>query len=278
MNQVDLLVVAVVLAFALGGARWGAISSAGDIVGLGLALGVGSLAYPLGAAPIAWVFSLPENVAGPLGYLLVALTTAFLAGWGFSALGERWRPPKPVDRAGGAVFGAVLGAVLAGVLIIASGVLPGAAAPVERSALGRRLVWVVPRLHGVMDSAGLPLPKLVQLPTDYRDEVQGMRHGLQFLRLNFARLDGATCIHCRSEARFLGYRFSRGTLIAPEFECSGCGRTSDGCQTFEGFHAIYEQCPVEVANEEMRFDCGIWTNGWWTTPHGACPVCGRRAG
>jgi hypothetical protein len=138
-----------------------------------------------------------------------------------------------------------------------------------------RIIALVPEMHVGMESLGLPLPKLVQLPTDYRDELQGINQGLQFLRLNASSLDGAMCIHCRSRVEFEGYHFSRGTLMSPRYRCPQCGRTSDGCQTFEGFHTIYGGCPVPLAEEGLKFDCGVWTNGWWTVPHGPCPVCGK---
>ncbi len=212
--------------------------------------------------------------------MIAALLVVVAVGWGFSRLATKFEPSPAASRAGGAGFGAALGALLAAVLVMASGALPGAAAPVEESALGLPIIALVPRLHESMESIGLALPKLVQLPVDYRDEVEGLNQGLQFLRLNASRLDGATCIHCRSGVDFSGYRFSRGTLMSPLFRCPECGRTSDGCQTFEGFHRIYGKCPVLVAADGMQFDCGVWTNGWWTVPHGNCPVCGRehRAG
>jgi len=276
MNQVDLFIFALVAACAFSGARRGMVSSAGDIVTVLLALGLGSVAYPLAAAPIRWIFNLPPNVSGPLGCLVVAAAVAAAASWGWSRLAERFEPPRRLSQAGGAAFGAVLGATLAGVLVMASGLLPTAAAPAEQSAFGRSIAQVVPRLHQGMESLALPVPKLIQLPVDYRDEAQGLRQGLQFMRLSFSRLAGATCIHCGGKVQFLGYRFSQGTLMSPEFRCPRCGRRSDGCQTFEGFHAIYGKCAVTVAEEGVQFDCGVWTNGWWTLPHGLCPVCGKE--
>jgi len=276
MNQVDLFIIVVVLGFAFSGSRRGLISSAGDIISIAVALGIGSIAYPLGAAPIAWALGFPPNVAGPLGYLVIAVLAALGVGWGCSHLAKRFEPTKHVSRVGGAAFGAVLGVVLAGVLVMASGMMPNAGNSVEESKLGHALIQVVPRLHEGMESIGLPVPKLVQLPTDYREELQGMRQGLQFMCLNFTRLDGAVCINCRTPVKFLGYQFSRGTLMSPKFQCPQCGRTSDGCQTFQGFHAIYGQCPVDLAKEGVEFDCGVWTNGWWVVPHGVCPVCGKE--
>jgi uncharacterized membrane protein required for colicin V production len=276
MNQVDFFIIIVVGLCAMSGARRGLIAAAGDILSLLLGLIIGSLAYPLAAAPLRAIFGLGDAVAGALGFILLAVLTVFLAGWGSSLLAQRFTLSKPANRLGGAGFGGFFGILLAAVLVLASGILPAAARPVSASALGPRIIALVPRLHENMDAIGIPLPKLVYLPTDYRDEVLGVNRGLQFLQINFSRLDGATCIHCRSPVRFTGYHFSRGTLISPQFRCPNCGRTSDGCQTFEGFHAIYGVCPVSLAQEGLRFDCGVWTNGWWTVPHGPCPVCGKE--
>jgi membrane protein required for colicin V production len=276
MNQVDFFIIVVVGLSAVSGARRGMIAAAGDILSLLLGLIIGSLAYPPVAAALQAVFGLGDAVAGALGFIVLAVLTVFLAGWGSSLLAQRFRLSKPANRLGGAGFGGFFGILLAAVLVLASGILPGAARPVSASALGPRITALVPRLHENMDAIGVPLPKLVYLPTDYRDEVLGLNRGLQFLQINFSRLDGATCIHCRSPVQFTGYHFSRGTLISPRFHCPNCGRTSDGCQTFEGFHAIYGACPVPLAQEGLRFDCGVWTNRWWTVPHGPCPVCGKE--
>jgi len=276
MNQVDFFIIVVVGLSALSGARRGLIAAAGDILSLLLGLIIGSLTYPLAAAPLRSIFGFGAAVAGALGFVFLAVLTVFLAGWGFSVLARRLPLSKPANRLGGACFGGFFGILLAAVLVLASGILPGAAKPVTASALGPPITALVPRLHENMDAIGVPLPKLVYLPADYRDEVLGVNRGLQFLQINFSRLDGATCIHCRSPVQFTGYHFSRGTLISPRFRCSQCGRTSDGCQIFEGFHAIYGACPVPLAQEGLRFDCGVWTNGWATFPHDRCPVCGKE--
>jgi uncharacterized membrane protein required for colicin V production len=276
VNQVDLFIIVIVGLSALSGARRGMVSSAGDIISLVLGLILGSLAYPLAAAPVRWIFALPDPIAGAVGFLVVAILTVILAGWGFSFLAGRFELSKLTNRLAGTGFGVVFGSLLAAVLVLASGILPGAAAPIGKSTFGPRIIALVPRLHENMESLGVPLPKLVRLPNDYRDELRGMNRGLQFLRVNFSRLDRATCIHCRSPVDFTGYHFSHGTLMSPRFLCPNCGRTSDGCQTFQGFHRIYGVCPVPLARQDILFDCGVWTNGWWTVPHGPCPVCGKE--
>jgi len=276
MNQVDLLIVAVVVACALSGARRGLISSAGDILSLLLGFALASVAYPIAAAPVRWVTGASEAIAGAVGFVIVSLAVVMAAGWGFSLLSSRYDVGKRVSRLGGAGFGAAFGTFFAAVLVLGSGLLPGSHQAVGASRLSSAITFLVPRLHESMESVGIPLPKLVQLPTDYRDELSGLNQGRQFLRVNFTRLDGAMCIHCRAAARFEGYQFSRGVLMSPRFRCSNCQRTSDGCQTFQGFHATYGACPAELAREGVQFDCGVWTNGWWTVPRGPCPVCGKQ--
>jgi len=276
MNQVDLLIIAVVAASAFSGARRGLINAAGDILSLLLGLIVGALAYPLAAAPVAWISGAAPAASGPLGFVIVSVAVVAAASWGFSVVSARCDLGKRMSRWGGAGFGAAFGAFFAAILVMASAALPGSAEPVRKSRLASSITCVVPRLHENLESIGVPLPKLVQLPTDYRDELRGVNQGRQFLRINFSKLDGATCINCRSAVRFEGYQFSHGTLMSPRFRCPNCGRTSDGCQTFEGFHMIYGACPGELAKEGLQFDCGVWTNGWWTVPKGRCPVCGRE--
>ncbi len=276
MNQADLFVLAVVGASAFSGSRRGLIVSAGDIIALVLGLLLGSVAYPAPAAVLRWSLRVPEASAGALGFIVVSVSVVALAVWGFSALSRRFELSGLPSRIGGAAFGSAYGVVLAAVLLLASGLMVGLSEPVSESALGSRITAVVPRLHEGMESLGLPLPKLARFPSQYKEEVEGGGTELRFVRINFSRLHGATCLHCRSPVIFEGYRFSRGTLMSPRFRCPQCGRTSDGCQTFEGFHTIYGECPAALAQEGLQFDCGVWTNGWWTVPHGTCPVCGKE--
>ena len=276
MNQVDFLIAVIVAASALSGARRGVIHSAGDVVSLLLGLIVGAVAYPLGAAPIRWITGASDPMAGALGFIVVSVLTVALSGWGFSVLSARFEVGRRLSRIGGAAFGAAFGIFFAAVAVMGSALLPGTGQPVSQSRLASAITFLVPRLHENLESVGIPLPKLVRLPTDYREELHGVNQGRQFLRVNFTRLDGAMCINCRTPTVFEGYRFSRGTLMSPRFRCPKCDRTSDGCQTFEGFHAIYGACPAELAKEGLQFDCGVWTNGWWVVPHGPCPVCGKE--
>ena len=275
MNQVDLLILAVVTASVLSGPRLGSIRAAGELVAVGLGLGIASVGYPLFAAVLLWL-GLPKLLASLLGFLSLALAVAFLVGWVANLLAGNLRLSGRLNKLGGAALGGVMGVMLASLLILLSGMITRSAQPVERSQFGLPIIRLVPRPQESMERIGAPLPKLVKLPTDYREELSGARRGRQFLRLNATRLGGAVCFHCRTPVKFEGYQFVEGTLLSPRFRCPKCGRTSDGCQTFEGFHTIYGVCPTRLASEGVRFDCGVWTNSWWTVPHGKCPICGRE--
>lgn len=274
MNFLDLFILVVLGASAYLSARKGLVAGLVDIVALVVALALGSMLYKPVAAAVGALTGLPDAISGLLGFLAVALGTVLGLGHLLLRWLDRYRPSKALDWTGGALSGLAGGAVLAGLLVLVVGVGSGAAA-VKQSALAPSLMSVVPRLHETMERAGLPLPKLVYLHKHPEPEFRGVRQGLNFLQINFTRLGGSTCIACGGRVRFLGYQFKQGSLLSPKFECTTCGRTSDGCLTYEGFHAIYDRCAIEIARHVDGLDCGVWTNGTWVKPKGRCPVCGR---
>ncbi|MCM8764718.1 MAG: hypothetical protein NC830_05115, partial [Candidatus Omnitrophica bacterium] len=88
----------------------------------------------------------------------------------------------------------------------------------------------------------------------------------------FTKFEGYTCINCGGKVKFEGYFSKYGAGIVPKFVCEKCGRVSDGCQTYEGYHKLYNACPVELARQGVKFDCGSWLNRTWITPTGPCPI------
>jgi uncharacterized membrane protein required for colicin V production len=275
MNEVDVAVILIIGISIVQGIRRGLLVGLIDLVSLLLALAIGTFAWRLPAA-LFRAFGFPAPLAGVTGFLVLAVGLIiglnYLGLWLFrnSEFAER------ADRVGGGVVGVFFGVLLAALLLMVSGVLPNAYTPIEKSALGMPLVRLAPRAMGGLERIGIVIPKLVMLPTDYSAETQGVRKGMQFLQINFDHLDGAVCMNCRTPVQFLGYQFRKGTLLSPKFRCPKCGRTSDGCQTFNGFHTIYGKCPVDLARRGVRFDCGVWTNGNFIVPHGPCPVDGKE--
>ena len=274
MNQVDLFIIVILGLNIYHGAVRGLWRGVGDLAALFLALGMGSLIYP---AP-AWllgVLGLPAVARGLLGFIVSALAVAVITGYLFAHLAERHRLDRVSDHIGGGATGSIVGAILVSLLLMLSGAITGTTRPIDRSALAGPLLEIVPTMHLTMDRIGLPIPKLVLLPPRYEMEIGDRRYGPQFMRLNFAHIEGATCIKCRGPLQFLGYQRVRGSRLCPKFKCRRCGRTSDGCQSFQGMHAIYNECPVVVARHGFKLNCGIWTNRDWVYPWGRCPVDGN---
>jgi hypothetical protein len=148
---------------------------------------------------------------------------------------------------------------------------------VMRSFLARPLVETSPALYYVADGFNLDFPMLNARPVNFQDEGREGRPAL-VQRINYSRLNGATCIECGGPVHFDGYFRRVGVSVSPRFTCTRCGRTSDGCQTFEGFHRMYGRCPVDVAEELGPIDCGVWPNDRPVYPKGVCPVCGKSVG
>lgn len=148
---------------------------------------------------------------------------------------------------------------------------------VPRSFLAQPFIDAAPALYYVADAFNLDFPVLNSRAI--RFEYEG-RDGEPTLveRVNYSRLKGSTCIECGARVHFDGYFNRIWASVSPRFTCPRCGRTSDGCQTFEGFHRMYGLCPCEVAESLGPIDCGVWTNDRPVYPRGTCPVCGRSIG
>jgi len=89
----------------------------------------------------------------------------------------------------------------------------------------------------------------------------------------FAGFEGATCLACGGKVRFDGFQPGMAGAIVPKYTCTSCGRTSCGCQTYEGFHFLYGKCPVSVAATGLFFECKRFPNREWIVPRGPCSVC-----
>lgn len=123
---------------------------------------------------------------------------------------------------------------------------------------------------------GIVIPKMIYLPQNYPDEFKINNTEIRFWKINFTEFDGLTCMECGGSVKFEGYFLRIGATIVPKFICEKCGRTSCGCQTYEGFHKIYNACPIDLAKEKLRFDCGRWQNYKLITPKESCPVDGKK--
>jgi hypothetical protein len=180
-------------------------------------------------------------------------------------------------RAGAGVIGLGIGLLIAAVFVPVAGRGGWGRAAVSRSLLARPFLETAPLPYTIADALDLDFPMLNARAIRFEDEGGTGRPGL-VERVNYSRLDGSTCIECRAAVKFAGYHRRFETAVSPKFVCPVCGRTSDGCQTFEGFHKIYGRCPVDVAEALGPIDCGVWPNDRPVYPKGVCPVDGKSTG
>lgn len=210
------------------------------------------------------------------GYILVFLFFVFF-------LSETpYHLAKSFFRKGETIAGKLTGGFLGLFLFfLLAGALSLLVPPKENAVLAGLAERTMPQLLILAEKLNIDPPKLLFHPSTFEGEwsKEGLWEGrieYRFEKLPFSKLDGSTCIACDGKVKFLGYLRKDKNPLVPKFQCTQCGRTSDGCQTFEGFHKIYGICPVDEALKGTQLDCGTWTNGIWVVPKGKCPVCGKE--
>jgi hypothetical protein len=269
MNFVDLLILFVIALGIYAEARRGLSFALFDILRIILGLGMGLVGYSL----VFRVFH--SYVAGLVAFMVVAV--AFVGLLAFllkrSGIDPGWGTTAPGRIAAG-MIGCLLGAAICLVLIPVLGRFGEFRKDVSRAPLAQPFVRMMPSLYAAADAMDIDLPQLNRRAIHFEDEGHSAKAAFAE-RVNFSRLNGSMCIECRTPVRFQGYRMKIGMSVSPLFICPNCGRTSDGCQTFEGFHKMYHHCPIEVAKGRIAIDCGVWPNNRPVQPIGQCPVCGR---
>lgn len=238
---------------------------------------VGRAAAALAAALVG--YSLAARLAGNPGVGLAVGVALALGLLGLTAFmlkrlggGPPWNGRLPSRIAGG-VIGIPLGVAICFVFLPVAARFGPVGQAADESFLGRQIMDRLPGLYEAVDAVDLQIPQFAAGPRRYADEHRTGNTGLAE-RINFRRLTGATCIECGSPVSFQGYR-RKGAEVSPLFVCPDCGRQSDGCQTYEGFHEMYDRCPHEIATEGVGLDCGVWPNDRPVRPVGVCPDCGR---
>ena len=171
-----------------------------------------------------------------------------------------------LDGIAGALFGAFKVLIVWVLILLFLSSLPWEfiQTPLSQSTLARDVLKLAPTFYFLQERA-LPadVPRLYMTP-----------EGLQLRKVKYEDLDGSTCIACGGEVRYLGPA-KQGLFYFPLFECTLCGRKSDGCQTFEGFHLFYGRCPWDARTFPQGTKCEIWHAEPPVYPGTICPVCGR---
>jgi hypothetical protein len=177
-------------------------------------------------------------------------------------------------RLGAGLIGIAIGFVTVAAFLPVIGRAGRGRDAVSRSFLAQPFIDAAPGLYYVADAFNLDFPVLNSRAIRFEYEGKEGEPAL-IERVNYSRLNGSTCIECGANVHFDGYFNRIGSSISPRFTCPNCGRTSDGCQTFQGFHRMYGLCPVQVSESLGPIDCGVWNNDRPVYPRGVCPICGR---
>jgi len=266
---IDLLILLLVGAGVFAEVRRGLFFALSDIVRIVGGVAAGFAAYTLFHRPFhsytagfvaLAVAALAVVMLVPVALRLLRLDPAWgKTGWGRAAAG---------------IVGLAIGLLIAAAFVPVIGRGGWGREAVPRSVLARPFLQTAPALYYIADALNLDFPMLNARAIRFEDEGQTEQTAL-VERINYSRLNGSTCIECRAAVKFAGYRRRFEVAVSPKFLCPACGRTSDGCQTFEGFHKMYGRCPVDVAEALGPIDCGVWPNDRPVYPNGVCPIDGK---
>ncbi len=266
----DVIVIMIVLGGILGGAGRGFLGTIIDIFGIAAGIFIGSFVYP---APVKLFskFGITGTAVDLIFFILSSIFFALSIILLLEAARRKVEIKAAVDRIFGGLFGIITGFVAAASLLVILSASPNMAQEIESTKYAPQIRQGLLKFYEYIERHNFTLPKMVSLPTAYIGEFSQEVTKARLLKINFTKFEGFTCLNCGEKVEFEGY-FVINRGIVPKLVCEQCGRTSDGCQTYEGYHKLYNACPVELARKGMRFDCGRWPNRTWITPTGPCPI------
>ncbi len=272
MTGIDFILLVIFGSGVLTGILRGFVGGIIDIIGICGGVSLASIAYK---APVVLFkkFNIEGTPVDILFFHLFSFLFILSIIVGIEVLRKKVFIKHIVDRILGFFTGAILGMFLSGFILNIMSASPNVAKEIDSSRFPKYITRFIPEIYEKSDKIGITLPKLFAFPEKYEDEFDKTKLKISFLKINFVKMKG-TCIKCGGECIFSGYFLKSGMSIIPKFTCKNCGRTSDGCQTFEIFHLLYNKCPVELARKGIRFDCPNFPNHELIMPNPNinCPV------
>lgn len=280
LNWLDLIIAVILFLSIVQGIRTGLIRSVFSIAGIILGLFFAVTLYTTGSELLLRYINLPPIFADAVSFIFIFSFSSVLIhmlGSLFSFI-TRISLVRLADKAGGSVAGLFIGLTVVAVMLILLTAFPVYSEfqdHLDQSFLAPQIVDNAIFIYDeVSDFFSLSLPRLTAHPENIGGLLNPSNGIGEHYGVNFKGLDGAECFVCGGPVEYLGYLDNNKGSKSPKFICRDCGRTSDGCQTYEGYHQMYHQCPVELGNIGYRLDCGIWINHSYHRPLGPCPVCG----
>ncbi len=274
LNWLDVVIAITLLLALLLGIRAGLIRSVLNIAGVAAGLILANKFYFYGSSLLLRFTSMSKFIADFVSFVIIfaVVAVAFHFLGSFLTNLNRFKSLKMIDRIGGSAAGLAIGLTFIAISLFFLTTIPIFSGFQELFNDSYLAPPVVETTHNIYDQL-LEQLLLTEYPERVISYVSSLNGSPEYSEVGFVGLDGATCFVCHEPVEFLGFFNNRGS-VSPKFICSGCGRTSDGCQTYEGYHEMYNRCPVDLGKRGYHLDCEVWPNNNNHRPTGPCPVCG----
>jgi uncharacterized membrane protein required for colicin V production len=268
MNGLDWAIIISLLISVYRGFRSGLVQQLFGLGGSILALVVAfRYCSGLGNALASWL-NVSENLGNILAFIILVVGISSVMAY----LGFRWQettvssPVFFIDGVAGALFGGLKTLVIWVLILLLMASLPWDVLkkPLYESDLAGDVLKAAPLFYFLQEEV-LPaeVPRIFLTP-----------EGVQVRKVKYEDLDGSTCIACGGRVRYQG-KEKQGAFHFPRFQCTSCGRVSDGCLTFEGYHLFYRRCVWESKTVVTGINCEVWPGPAPVYPVLPCPVCGK---
>lgn len=279
MRFLDFLIILFIIGFGIKGYWRGFLNSFMGFLSFFLAAALSFLTYHQIGNILRRFLPLSQNISEILGLCLVfVFLSALLVVMG-DYLAEKISQSRfyLLDKSLGIFIGILEGIILSSIILILASVLPsnwGLGPVLKSSKIASFLNYKSANIgQKITKELAGKIPQFISYP---EQSITQQQYSEVIGDIQWSELDGATCFACGGRVKYQGMKshlVNGQMVISPYFVCTSCGRHSDGCQTFEGYHKLYGVCPEHLAELGYRFDCGMWPNGNFVKPQGRCPVC-----
>lgn len=268
MNGLDWAIIISLLIFIYRGFKTGFIQQLFGLFGSILALVLAFRYYPeLGTALAGWL-NISENLGNIIAFIILVVGISSIMAY----LGSRWQEMTRatsvffIDGVAGALFGGLKILVVWVLILLLMASIPWdpLQKPLSESELAEDVLKITPFFYFLQEQV-LPatVPRLFLTP-----------ERIQLRNIKYEDLDGSTCVACGGVVRYEGMK-KKGLFHFPCYQCTACGRISDGCQTFEGYHLFYRRCVWDAKTPFTGTNCQVWPDPVPAFPVKPCPVCGK---
>ena len=180
MTWIDILIILILALTMLKGFVKGLVREACELAGVIFAIFYAYRTYHYWGDELIYRFKLPEMVAYPLAFGLLAVTISILAGFLGLLLGKilHYTPIRVLDHLGGIGLGFAKGFICVCLLLIFFSTMPfeGINATMNQSHLAQQFLAIVPRFYEGLDMVFPP-----EFPRWYKEDKQVEKERQQFL-------------------------------------------------------------------------------------------------